>query len=67
MNIPADALSARVHHVCPESVDALLVRVEVSEGVDETLLAPSQKIGETVSFLLGEASVLSVCLGVLQI
>lgn len=61
---PAHVLAAGVHHVGPEGVGVGLLGVELSEAVAE---AGFQQLAEALALLRGEAGVLLVALGVLQV
>lgn len=61
---PAHVLLAGVHHVGPEGVGVGLLGVELAEAVDETGF---QQLAETLALFGGEACVLLVPLGVLQV
>lgn len=61
---PAHVLIAGVHHVGPEGVGVGLLGVELAEAVDETGF---QQLAETLALFSGEACVLLVPLGVLQV
>lgn len=61
---PAHVLGAGVHHVGPERVGVGLLRVELAEAVSKT---SSQQLAEAFPLLWGEACVLLVALGVLQV
>ncbi len=61
---PADVFGSRVHHVGPEGVGIGLFRIQLPKTVGKSGL---QKFGEALTFLGGEACVLAVTLGVLEI
>ena len=61
---PAHILGAGVHHVGPEAVCVSLLWVQLAEAVDE---AVTQQLTEALALLRGEASVLFVAFGVLQV
>lgn len=61
---PADVLLASAHHVGPEGVGVLLLGVELAEAVAEARL---QQLAEALPLIWGEAGVLLVPLGVLQV
>lgn len=62
---PTDVLGPRIRHIRPEGVRTLLGRIEVPERVDK--LRFGQELGHPVPFLLREAGVLLVCLGIGQV
>lgn len=62
---PANVLCARIRHVSPEGVGALLSRIKVSICVDK--LRFSQEFRHPIPFLLGEASVPLVRLRIGQV
>lgn len=61
---PAHVLGAGVHHVGPEGVGVGLLGVELAEAVNKT---GRQQLAEAFALLWGEAGVLLVALGVLQV
>lgn len=61
---PAYVLLAGVHHVGPEGVGVGLLGVELAEAVGE---AGFQQLAEALALFRGEACVLLVPLGVLQV
>lgn len=61
---PSYVLPPGVHHVGPESVGVLLLRVQLAETVDETGL---QQLSEALPLFWCEAGVLLVPFGVLEV
>lgn len=61
---PADVLLASAHHVGPEGVGVLLLGVELAEAVGEARL---QQLTKALPLLRGEAGILLVAFGVLQV
>lgn len=61
---PTDVLLASAHHVGPEGVGVLLLRVELAEAVGEARL---EQLAEALPLIGSEASVLLVSFGVLQV
>ena len=57
-------ISPATHHIGPEGVGVLLIRLKVPEGVDKPSL---QQLSEPIPLLLSESSILLVRLRVLQV
>mgnify|MGYP003289783290 CR=1 FL=1 len=64
VNTPPRILLSSLEAIRPPRVDILLIRIEIAESIRK---AGFEKFGHLCAFFIGEACVLTISLGVLQV